>query len=179
MTKIIQKLVSLGVDLSTKKALKTALKMIGIKPDNIDKLYKELKNDIHRDNFIKIHPKDKIIFLPQCLRNSRKCKAKIGEFGYECIDCCNCKVSQIKKEAEALGYRVCIVPGGSMVGKIIKKASPKAVVGVACMKELVMALDELSIPAQSVELSKDGCVDTDVDLESVMDVIKHNQGKKE
>ena len=66
-----------------------------------------------------------------------------------------------------------------MVGKIIKKASPKAVVGVACMKELVMALDELSIPAQSVELSKDGCVDTDVDLESVMDVIKHNQGKKE
>jgi len=174
MTKIIQKLVSLGVDLSTKKALKGALKILGLKPGNIDKLYIELKNDIHKERFNKISPNKKILFLPQCLRNSKNCKARLGEFGYKCIECCNCKASQIKKKAEALGYRVFIVPGGSMVGKIVKKLRPDAVVGVACMKELAMALDELNMPTQSVELSRDGCVDTDVELETVMSFLKNN-----
>ena len=179
MTKIIQKLVSLGVDLSTKKALKGALKILGLKPGNIDKLYIELKNDIHKEQFNKTHPKKKILFLPQCLRNSNKCKARLGEFGYKCVDCCNCKASQIKKEAEALGYRTYIVPGGSMVGKIVKKLKPEAVAGVACMKELAMALDELRIPTQSVELLRDGCVDTDVELGAVMDIIKNNRQETE
>lgn len=172
MSKSIQRLVSLGVDLSTKKALKTALKVLGIKPENIDKLYIELKNDIDKDDFKKIQPSKKAVFLPQCLRNSVKCKAKLGELGYECIDCCNCKASQIKKEAESLGYRVFIVPGGSMVKKIIKKTRPHAVAGVACMNELAMALDEFRIPTQSIELSRDGCVDTDIELEKVFTVLR-------
>jgi hypothetical protein len=172
MSKLIQRLVSLGVDLSTKKALKAALKILGIEPENIDKIYIELKNDIDRDDFKNIHASKKIVFLPQCLRNSVKCKAKLGEFGYECIDCCNCKASQVKKEAESIGYKVFIVPGGSMVKKIIEKNRPHAVAGVACMNELAMALDEFRIPTQSIELSKDGCVDTDVELEKVINILK-------
>ncbi len=173
MSKLIQRLISLGVDLSTKKALKSALRILGLKPDNIDKLYMELKNDIHKDEFRNIHPNEKIIFLPQCLRNSKKCRAKLGKFGYECVDCGNCKVSMIKKEAEALGYRVFVVPGGSMVYKIMKEFRPKAVVGVACIKELAMALDEVRIPTQTVELARDGCLDTDVDADEVIHVLKN------
>jgi len=171
MSKLVQRLVSLGVDLSTKKALKTALKMIGIKPDNIDKLYIELKNDINREGFHGFPPSKKIVFLPQCLRNASVCKAKIGEMGYECVGCCNCRASQVKKEVEKLGYKAYIVPGGSMVGKIIRKEKPKAVLGVACMKELSMALDDISIPGMAVELLKDGCVNTDVDIEEVKSIL--------
>jgi len=171
MSKLIQRLVSLGVDLSTKRAMKTALKMLGITPENVDKLYIDLKNDIHKEDFKKIPPGKKILFLPYCLRNSKKCKAKLGEFGYMCVDCCNCKISQLKKRAERMGYRVLVVPGGSMVRKAIQKLQPKAVAGVACINELVMALDEVRIPTQSIELLRDGCVDTDVDVEKVLDIL--------
>ncbi len=170
MSSIIQKLVGLGVDLSTKKAMKSALKMLGIKPENVDKLYIELKNSIHRDDFLKTEPKNRILFLPQCLRG-RNCRAKLGKKGYECMMCGGCKIYKIKKELEPLGYRIFIVPGGSMVSKIIKKEKPGAAVGVACMKELLLSCEEeFKIPIQGVELLRDGCINTDVDIGEVLKI---------
>lgn len=165
---MVQRLIGLGVDLSTKKALKRAIKMLGLKPENIDRLYIELKNEMHKSCFSRIKPKDRAVFLPHCLRKTNACKAKLGEDGYACVGCSkDCKVNQIKQVAEGIGYSTFIVPGGSMVAKIIGKYRPKAVFGVACLKELNISAEEIPIPTQSVELSKDGCVNTDVDLEKV------------
>jgi hypothetical protein len=179
MKKLIQKLIASGADLSTKRALKTAIGVIGADPGNIDKIYVEVKNSLHKEHFKGIKPKDKIVFLPQCLRNPKKCKAKMTEYGYKCQHCGACKISAITKEVEARGYRVFVAPGGSMVFKIINKFNPKAVMGVACLKELVMAFEELNIPAQSVELSRDGCVNTDVDVRKVLDKLDGNEEEEE
>jgi len=168
MSKLIPKLVGLGVDLSTKKALKSALGILGIKPDNIDKLYIELKNSIYEEEFRNAPVSGKIVFLPQCLRECNTCKARIGKSGYECVGCSSkCKARKIKDYAESLGYRVFIVPGGSMISNIVKKFRPKAILGIACKKELVTAFDELNTPGQGVELLRDGCVNTDVDMEGI------------
>jgi hypothetical protein len=171
MKTLVQKLISTGADLSTRKALKNSLNYLGIKPENIDKLYIELKNSIHTDIFDRINPRHKLVFLPQCLRNSRTCIAVLGPSGWICKQCKGnrrCKVYRIKHEAESLGYRVFIVPGGSMVFKLISKLKPRAVLGVACISELVMAAEVLKVPMKMVQLSKDGCVDTDVEIEYVL-----------
>jgi hypothetical protein len=174
MKSLIQKLISTGADLSTRKALKNTLNYLGIKPENIDKLYVELKNATFGERFRKIPPEEKILFLPQCLRNSKTCKAVLKEDGWRCMKCAGkerCKVYRITKEAESRGYRVFVVPGGSLVFKIIKRLQPRAVVGVACIKELVMAMEELNVPAKGIMLSKDGCVDTDVNVREVLEVL--------
>ncbi len=162
----------MGADFSTKKALKRSLRLIGLKPENVDRLYIEFKNDHYREEFKSIEPKNKILFLPQCLRTV-KCRAPVTEDGYKCTKCSagECKVYAIKAKAEKLGYRVFICPGGSMIFRIIKKFRPKAVMGVACMKELVLAAEELRIPIQGVELLKNGCVATDVDVEHVFSLL--------
>jgi uncharacterized protein len=170
MKVLAQKLISTGADLSTRKTLKNTLNYLGIKPENIDNLYIELKNSMHRDKFVRTPPEKKAVFIPQCMRNSKTCKAVLGEFGWECAKCSGykeCKVFAIKEKAEKAGYKVFIVPGGSMVFKILKEIKPSAVLGIACMKELIMAAEEISLPIQAVRLSKDGCVDTDVDLKEV------------
>lgn len=167
---LIQKLISTGADLSTKKALKNTLNYLGIKPENIDRLYIELKNSIHEDLFRRTDPKHKLVFLPQCLRNARTCRAVLGPTGWACRKCSGhrtCKVFRIKEKAEGLGYRVFIVPGGSMVMKIMEKLKPKAVLGVGCIKELVMAAEEIKVPAQGIALLRDGCVNTDVSVREV------------
>ncbi len=174
MKNLVQRLISTGADLSTKKALKNTLNYLGIKPENIDHLYIELKNSIYRDTFRRIRPEHKLVFLPQCLRNSRTCKAVLGPTGWECMKCSGhrtCKVFRIKQRAESLGYRVFIVPGGSMIFKLIENLRPKAVLGVSCLKELVMAAEELRIPGQGIPLLRDGCVDTDVSLKEVFDAL--------
>jgi hypothetical protein len=174
MKTLVQKLISTGADLSTKKTLKQTLNYLGIKPENIDKLYIELKNSIFNDRFRRIDPKDKMVFLPQCLRNAKTCTAVLGPTGWMCMKCSGhktCKVFRIKQKAESLGYRVFVVPGGSLVFKLIKQFKPKAVLGVACIKELVMAVEEVRVPAQGVLLSRDGCVNTDVSMKEVLDVL--------
>jgi hypothetical protein len=174
MKVLVQKLLSTGADLSTRKTLKNTLNYLGIKPENIDRLYIELKNSMFSERFRRIDPKDKLIFLPQCLRNARTCKAVLSPIGWGCVKCSGhntCKVFRIKQKAESLGYRVFVVPGGSMVFKLISELKPKAVIGVACIKELVMAVEELKVPAQGVLLNRDGCVNTDVSLKDVFSVL--------
>lgn len=174
MKALVQKLIATGADLSTRKALKNTLNYLGVKPENIDKLYVELKNAMYRDLFRRIPPEQKLVFLPQCLRNARTCTAVLGPTGWACSKCSGhstCKVYRIKQKAESLGYRVFVVPGGSLVFKLINELKPKAVLGVACMKELIMAVEEIRIPSQGVLLSRDGCVNTDVSVKEVANVL--------
>ncbi len=174
MKKLIQRIIGMGADFSTRKALKSTLGFVGMKPENIDKLYVELKNDYYKEQVRKIPPEEKIVFLPHCLRKSG-CNAKVEKnVGYQCNGCENhrkCKIYAIKNEAEAKGYRVFVTPGGSMVLGIVNRLKPRAVIGVACMKEIVIALDNLKIPLQSIELSRDGCVNTDVKMSKVLDTL--------
>lgn len=167
-------MIDAGADFSTKKALKRSLRLIGLKPENVERLYIDFKNDYHKEKFRSIEPEQKILFLPQCLRKAA-CKASLDEEGYHCASCsAECKVSAIKAHAENLGYRVFVCPGGSMVAKIILKYRPKAVMGVACIKEIIMAGEEaeqIRIPYQAVELLKNGCVATDVDVEHVFSLL--------
>jgi hypothetical protein len=55
--------------------------------------------------------------------------------------------------------------------RIIKNARPKAILGIACYDEAMMALaktSEYGIPTQAVLLRKAGCVNTKVDLDDVL-----------
>ena len=169
---LLQKLLGMGADLSTRRTLKSALNILGMKPGNIDRLYIELKNNVNRERFRGTPPEKKIVFIPQCLRNSRKCSAKLTRTGYKCVNCCNCKAARVKREAEKLGYRVFIVPGGSLVLRTIDKMRPRAVLGIGCLKELVAAVEEIHVPSQAIELLRAGCRDTDVDLETVFRALK-------
>ncbi len=175
MKRLIEKLITSGGNLSTRKALKSALNVLGIKPENVDRLYVDLKNSAYKEAFRKVPKKDRVVFLPQCLRSSKKCRAELTESGYRCKKCGSCKIPEIKQKAEKLGYRVFIVPGAEMIFNIMKKERPKAVVGVACLKELVMAAEVLRIPGQGVELLRDGCADTDVELGRVFRVLEDSK----
>ncbi len=175
MKRLIEKLITSGANLSTRKALKSTLNILGIKPENVDRLYVDLKNSTYKNAFRKVPRKDRVLFLPQCLRNSKKCRAELTESGYKCRKCGACKISEIKQRAEKLGYRVFIIPGAEMTLNIMRKTRPKAVVGVACLKELVIAAEGLRIPGQGVELLRDGCADTDVELENLFKVLEDNK----
>ncbi|MDD4467861.1 MAG: DUF116 domain-containing protein, partial [Candidatus ainarchaeum sp.] len=60
-----------------------------------------------------------------------------------------------------------IVPGGSMVKKMLEKYKPKAAIGVCCFHEAILAFEltkQVNIIPQTVLLLKDGCKDTQINL---------------
>jgi hypothetical protein len=97
-----------------------------------------------------------------------------------CPDDCEepCAIRVLRQAAEAQGYKgVCVAPGGSMVLRFIEQTAPEAIVAVACQKELELGVSGVAELVGTgrierplvcvVPLSRDGCVDTEVDMEAV------------
>ncbi|MDI3474808.1 MAG: uncharacterized protein PWQ79_1260 [Thermococcaceae archaeon] len=177
---IIAKLASLGADLSTRNAVRMALSLISEDEELTDQIYVEIKNKAYREDFSKVPVEKRAVFIPQCLRNVRECPANFGEYGWECVKCGKCPIGGIIEHGERLGYRqFYVVPGGSLVKKILKAKAPKgeikAAVGIACWPELAEAAEKLSIlkiPIQGVPLLRAGCINTLVDVERVREVLE-------
>jgi len=128
-----------------------------------------LMNMVYMKRFAETPFAERAVFLPQCLRN-QDCPATMDAEGLHCKSCGKCEVCKYKKEAEKLGYRVFIAPGGTMVKRMIKKYRPKAVLGVGCENEIQMggemAVKHGVIP-QVIPLARSGCVNTLVDWDEV------------
>jgi len=143
---------------------------IGVDENKLLELYVKTKNMAGKERFTATPYSERILFLPQCLR-AKECPAKLGSYGYICQECGKCELLQVTRQALSLGYRsVFILPGGSIVAKIFAKARPKACLGIACLKELVLGsyvCEKLGVIAQGVPLLRDGCVNTDVDWKQV------------
>lgn len=177
MLEILTKLMAIGADLSSRSAIKKALSFIGEDDDLVDQIYTFVKNKSYESDVFKVPFEKRALFLPQCLRNSKSCEAELTKKGYICKKCGNCSISEIVEYAEKLGYKhIYIVPGGSLVFKILKEINGEieATIGVACFVELAEASERLSrqnIPHQCIPLMKAGCIDTIVDVENVKRII--------
>ena len=154
-----------------------------LKPDKLkEKTYQLVtakKNKSNLDRFIAVPFDERIILVPQCMRNVEKCKAKeLGAY-YICAECGACKIGSISKKSKELGYKgLFILKGGRIAEKLIAELKPKAVVGVACFyegSEGMELCEKHNITVQFVPLTKDGCVDTDVNLNEVLEVISKKQ----
>jgi len=133
-----------------------------------------------------IGPADRVLLISHCLRPSDLCQAKITRQGLQCRDDCphRCVVGRLRILAQKLGYGgVCIAPGGSMALKYIKEKKPKGIVAIACRKELnegVCAVRDIVKKGENkkmpviltVPLSKDGCVDTEVNQQLAERIIR-------
>ena len=151
--------------------LKKLAKKFGLGERIVDIVGIEVRNNLGFKKFAKIKPKDRILIVPQCLRHA-KCPARLDSMtGIACKECGLCILKDLKAEAERLGYGFYIVPGGRFVQRIVKAVRPKAALGVACTKDLNMAMHELAnckTIVQGVPLVKDGCVQTQVNVEELL-----------
>ncbi len=167
----IGKLVDKTTHLNVAETTEAIAKKFGLSERLISYTHIELRNKMNEYGYKRIPNKERFLFLPHCLRNSKECIAEYNEDGLQCKKCGKCQIPALILLAEENGFgKVFICPGGSMVYKIIKKYKPKAILGVACYNEANMAFDVLQgteVSPQTALLLYDGCKDTKVNLEEV------------
>ena len=131
----------------------------------------EAMNVMSRRRYVRVPADERVLLIPHCLRDPERCKAPIDDEGYHCLKCGACIIAEITRNAEEKGIKWYMVGGGSHAIRIIKNARPKAILGIACYDEAMMALaktGEYGIPTQAVLLRKAGCINTEVDLDDVL-----------
>lgn len=153
-----------------------------IEAGGIDKKYHDLvailiNNETWKDVVAGIPYDRRLLLLPQCLRNSKECRADFDELGLICDHCGKCLISEIKGQAEQLGYAVLVAEGSPIVMKLIESGQIEAVIGVSCMAVLERTFPYMeagSVPGIAVPLLYDGCVDTTVNTDWLIDSLYLN-----
>lgn len=156
--------------------VKALLRLIKMDDSIVDGIGIALKNKISLKGFRDAPVNKRMIFFPQCLR-AAKCPSKLSPEGMQCVCCGACEVGEAKKGAEALGYKVFIVPGSSFIRRLVRKHKPKAILGVGCMTEIKAGLEmceKLELFGVGIVLEKAGCVSTVLDWDKFYEFIEVN-----
>jgi len=113
------------------------------------------------------------MLLPSCLQNS-ECPQKVSNDIANCQRCGRCKIKDMVGLAEKYGCQCAVVTGGRLALELARRDGVKAVVAVACEKELQAGLCA-GFPKPGWGVINDRphgpCKDTDVDVAEVEEAI--------
>jgi hypothetical protein len=130
-----------------------------------------------------IPAEQRMLLLPHCLRPSQGCPGRMTPQGLNCDGCTrtDCRIYPIREAAKRAGYlEVCVAPGGRLAVRRVAEIRPAVILAVACDKELAegvaavnaLGWEQLAPPIIQISLLRDGCVDTEVDVDGVIAVIE-------
>jgi hypothetical protein len=152
--------------------VKSLYRLLGIEDREILALFISVHNTLNKKAFEKIPVSKRAIFLPQCLRSAR-CPAHLTPEGLKCRACGSCSIGGVLISLEEMGYRIFIVPGSSFIKRMVKQYHPQAIIGVGCLSEVKEGLemvDKVGLVGMGVVTTKEGCVETSVNWEDVIEV---------
>jgi hypothetical protein len=147
-------------------------RLFGLEDNQVHSFFIQLHNTMNKKAFEAVPVSERAIFLPQCLRSSR-CPAHLTPEGLKCKRCGLCSIGSWLPVFEQMGYRVFSVPGSSFIKRMVKKYRPRAIIGVGCLAEVKEGLemsDKLGLVSMGVVTLKDGCVETLVNWDDVLEI---------
>lgn len=104
-----------------------------------DKLIIALNNRLVRWRRIKVRPEELLLLLPHCL-HKQSCPQNVVHSLDECRRCGQCSVGALATIRDDLGVVACVAGGGREALAQTQRPEIKAVVAVACDKELVQGI---------------------------------------
>ncbi|HEX2925955.1 MAG TPA: DUF116 domain-containing protein [Ruminiclostridium sp.] len=136
--------------------------------------YIELNNIIVESYNKKYDTKDMMILLPHCLQNNQ-CGVKVTADSGLCRQCGKCRIGVLLDFARANGISLFVATGGTAARNMVKKVKPRIIISVACERDLMSGITDVKgIPVIGIinKLPNGPCINTDVDVETVIEKIR-------
>lgn len=155
-------------------------KIIGIDKDKIKGSYVNVCNQVVRTKKFDLKPEEILILTPHCLQNA-KCPHKITIDTNNCRECGLCNIGDLLKIKKEIGVELVVATGGTLARKAIIEKRPKAIVAVACERDLTSGIQDVKhLPVIGVLNKRPNgpCYNTQVDLEKVKEAIDFFLGGK-
>jgi geranylgeranyl pyrophosphate synthase len=141
----------------------------------------EIHNQAWRETVLSIPYDKRILLLPKCLSNSKKCTAAVDELGLLCNRCGSCSIPNLQDKADSLGVMSMVAEGFTSVIELVENRVVDAVIGVGCLDSLEKVFPLLinhAVPGLAIPLNVAGCKDTEVDYEYVEQLISTQSDKE-
>ncbi len=144
-------------------------RVFGFNRRRIERSFIEVSNQIIHHRHIKVPADRLLVVTPHCLQLAT-CPHKITRDPHNCKHCGGCDVGALVDLADEMGFHFFIVTGGTLARQTVKKIRPKAVLAIACERDLTSGIQDVyPLPAVGVlNIRPNGpCFNTHVDIEAV------------
>jgi hypothetical protein len=149
-------------------------KAMHISKRKVEQSFIEVSNHLVRRQHIRV-PADKLMILtPHCLQLDT-CPFKVTRDIHNCHQCGRCGVGDLLRLSQKYGVHVYIVTGGTLARQAVKKVRPKAILAVACERDLTSGIqDVFPMPVIGVlnQRPNGPCFNTCVDMKRVEEEIR-------
>ena len=116
-----------------------------------------------------------MILTPHCLQKST-CGLRVTQNPDLCKRCGQCNVDDLVGLKEKYGIKLAIATGGTLARRKIMELKPKAIIAVACERDLISGLQDVKdLPVLAIvnRRPEGPCVNTEMDIELVEKGIHH------
>lgn len=148
--------------------------IFNIEKIKIHKAFIEMNNRLVRSMAIKARPDTFLILMPHCLQ-FQDCKFKVTKDIENCGECGKCEIVELLHLGRSYGIKLFVNTGGTSARRIVAERRPKAIVAVACERDLVSGItDSYPLPVMGISnVRPEGyCVNTHVDVVMVKEAVK-------
>jgi hypothetical protein len=149
-------------------------KLINADREKIERSFIAVSNQIISNRHIKVKPNELLVVTPHCLQENT-CPHKITRDPNNCKKCGRCPVGSLVSLAQELGFHFYIVTGGTLARQTIKNIRPKAILAIACERDLTSGIQDVyPLPVIGVLNQRPcgPCNNTRVDVAAVEQAIR-------
>ncbi len=139
----------------------------------ISRAYIQVLNHLVLRRPLCLPPRQVLLLAPHCLQWDQ-CPHKITRNVQNCRRCGRCPIGEMTALSERLGISFAVVPGGTLARQVVAACHPKAVVAVACERDLISGMQDVA-PLPTVGLlnkrPNGPCFNTDVDIRALTEIL--------
>ncbi len=117
-------------------------RLVGVSKQEIEDSYIKINNQMTTAQDEKYRPDEVLVLAPLCLQNS-DCPYKITEDVSNCRRCGKCPVSDLLEVADETGVNFVVASGGTFARRFATQYHPKAIVAIACEKDLTSGIKDM------------------------------------
>lgn len=147
----------------------TVGKLLRIPKYKVQQSFVEVNNVLVSHYQIKVPAERILILTPHCIQWD-KCVHKITRNVENCHQCGHCSVGAMLDLAHKYGCKLVVATGGTLARQMVKEARPKAIVAVACERDLTSGMqDVFPLPVLGVpnERPYGPCFNTQVNVQKL------------
>ena len=144
-------------------------RLCGIRRRKLEASFIAVSNLLFRRRKIRVSASRLLVVTPHCLQLA-SCPHKITRDPHNCKRCGGCDIGALVTLADEMGFHFFVATGGTLARQIVRDTRPKAVLAIACERDLMSGIQDVyPLPAIGVlNIRPNGpCYNTHVDMELV------------
>ncbi|MDY6268481.1 MAG: DUF116 domain-containing protein [Selenomonadaceae bacterium] len=144
-------------------------RIFGIRRRRLEASFIAVSNLLFRRRQIRVPASRLLVVTPHCLQLA-SCPHKITRDPHNCKRCGGCDIGALVTLADEMGFHFFVATGGTLARQIVRDTRPKAVLAIACERDLMSGIQDVyPLPAVGVlNIRPNGpCYNTHVDMELV------------